>query len=137
MEAEQDQNPDFTTQNIIQDYQQELNLNRYHINFFQILGNYEKVKIMGDRIICDTFCRNSRSYQVFGINEKCEEILIMTAKQEMLSCNSLGYILVYKASNVILGALGYQKNPICCCCCLFVIAIVIVKIVVALIVIML
>ena len=74
---------------------------------------------MGDRIICDTFCRISRRYQVFGINEKCEEILIMTAKQEMLSCNSLGYMLVYKASNVILGALGYQKNPICCCCCPF------------------
>ena len=63
--------------------------------------------------------------------------LIMTAKQEMLSCNSLGYMLVYKASNVILETLGYQKNPICFCCWFFVIAVVIafviVKIVVALI----
>ena len=44
MEAEQDQNPDFTTQNIIQDYQQELNLIYIKLIFFKFLVIMKKLK---------------------------------------------------------------------------------------------
>ena len=53
----------------------------------------------------------------------------MTAAHEEVHCDSHGYMLVYRANNIIFGALGYQYNPICCestgcscncgctCCC--------------------
>ena len=71
---------------------QEFILNIKQINFFQILGNYTKVKIICNQKMCDPLFRSTRSYQVLGINEKSEENLIMTASQEKLFCNSLGYM---------------------------------------------
>ena len=96
---------------------QELILNIKQINIFHIFGNYTKVKIICNKKICDPLFRSTRSFQVLGINEKSEENLIMTASQEKLFCNSLGYMLVYKVNNVIFGSLGYQKNNNCSCGC--------------------
>ena len=96
---------------------QEFILNIKQLNFFQILGNYEKVKIICNKKKCEPLCHSTRSYQVLGINENNEENQIMTASQEKLFCNSLGYMLVYKVNDVIFGTLGYQKNTNCSCGC--------------------
>ena len=95
------------------------NLNIKKINFLQNLGNYNKVKILCDNQSCLDLFHSSRIYTVLGINEKGEENILMTASHEEVKCNSRGYMLVYKANDIIFGALGYQLNPICCnmtCC---------------------
>ena len=102
---------------------QKLNLNIRIINFLQILGGYNKLKIVCQPQTCLRCCGFARSHQVIGINDQGEENLIMTASQEALQSDSSGYMLVYKSNNVIFGSLGYQYNPIhfdngCCtgCC---------------------
>ena len=99
---------------------QNFNLNVKIIRFLQILGGYNKLKIICSLKNCFIGCRSARSHQVIGINERGEEHLLMTASQEALQCDSYGYMLVYKSNDVIFGTLGYQYNPInncnCCCC---------------------
>ena len=99
---------------------QNFNLNVKIIRFLQILGGYNKLKIICNLKNCFIGCRSARSHQVIGINERGEEHLLMTASQEALQCDSYGYMLVYKSNDVIFGTLGYQFNQInncnCCCC---------------------
>ena len=97
---------------------QKLNLNIRIINFLQLLGGYNKLKIICHLEKCVACCYSARSHQVIGINGKGEEHLLMTASQEAIQCDSSGYMLVYKSNDVIFGSLGYQYNPIhnCNCC---------------------
>ena len=97
---------------------QKLNLNIRIINFLQLLGGYNKLKIICHLEKCVACCNSARSHQVIGINGKGEEHLLMTASQEAIQCDSSGYMLVYKSNDVIFGSLGYQYNPIhnCNCC---------------------
>ncbi len=89
-------------------------LNVKQINFLQNLGNYNKIRILCDNQSCFSPCHSSKIFSVLGINEKGEESLLMTAANEEVHCDSIGYMLVYRANNIIFGALGYQYNPICC-----------------------
>ena len=93
-----------------------VNLNIKVLNFLQLLGSYNKLKIVCNSQNCAVGCRSVRSHQVIGINDKGEENLIMTASQEALLSSSFGYMLVYKSNNVIFGTLGYQNNPLNRCC---------------------
>ena len=86
------------------------NLNIKIINFFQLLGGYNKLLIICHKTKCSFGYRPVRSFKVFGINSDGEDNLIMTASQEELYSNSYGYMLVYKSNNFILGTLGYQFN---------------------------
>ena len=97
---------------------QNLNLNIKITNFLQLLGGYNKLKIICHLEKCVACCRSGRSHQVIGINDQGEENLIMTASQEALQCDTSGYMLVYKTNNVIIGTLGYQLNPTCFCGCI-------------------
>ena len=103
---------------------QQLSLNIRIIKFLEILGGYNKLIIRCKVNKCvSCCCRPSRTHEVFGINQNGEEILLMTASQEQIECQSRGYMLVYRSfNNIIFGALGYQLNPIhipfnCCDCC--------------------
>ena len=103
---------------------QQLSLNIRIIKFLEILGGYNKLIIRCKVNKCvSCCCRPSRTNEVFGINQNGEEILLMTARQEQIECQSRGYMLVYRSfNNIIFGALGYQLNPIhipfnCCDCC--------------------
>ena len=94
-------------------------LNIRQINFLQNLGNYNKVKILCDNQSCINLCHSSKIFRVLGINEQGEDNLLMTASQEEVHCDSRGYMLVYRANNIIFGTLGYQINPrydTCTCC---------------------
>ena len=91
-------------------------LNIKQINFLQNLGNYNKIKILCDNQSCFNSCHSSKIYRVFGVNENEKECLLMTASQEEIQCDSKGYMLIYRANNIIFGTLGYQYNPKCTCC---------------------
>ena len=93
-------------------------LNIHIINFLQLLGGYNKLKILCNKESCVSCLRSARSHQIIGINDQGEEQLIMTASQEEIKLCSSGYMLVYKSNNVIFGTLGYQINPSndCCSC---------------------
>ena len=77
------------------------NLNIKIINFFQLLGGYNKLLIICHKTKCSFGYRPVRSFKVFGINSEGEDNLIMTASQEELYSNSYGYMLVYKSNNFI------------------------------------
>ena len=100
---------------------QKLNLNIRIIKFLNLLGGYNKLRIVCHPQECLQCCPPPRSHEVIGINEKGEENIIMTASREQLQSDSFGYMLVYKSNNVIFGSLGYQYNHIhfdkCCCSC--------------------
>ena len=93
---------------------QQMMLNIRTIKFLEILGGYNKIIIRCHVTNCVAcFCRPARSHEVIGINANGEEHLLMTASQEQIKCDSYGYMLVYRAfNNAIIGALGYQNNPL-------------------------
>ena len=97
---------------------QQMMLNIRTIKFLEILGGYNKIIIRCHVTNCVAcFCRPARSHEVIGINANGEEHLLMTASQEQIKCDSYGYMLVYRAfNNAIIGALGYQNNPLMTCC---------------------
>ena len=109
----------FASQEIQTNIDPIMDLNVKKLNFLQILGSFDKVKILCSSQRCGAGCRTVRSYQVLGIKEQNQENLIMTASQEELNRDSYGHMLVYRSNNIIFGTLGYQINPSSClagCC---------------------
>lgn len=88
-------NPLLNTNQLKREEIQNLNLNVKIIRFLQILGGYNKLKIICNRKNCFIGCHSARSHQVIGINDRGEEHLLMTASQEALQSDSYGYMLVY------------------------------------------